>query len=193
VSRRDDQQLASDKLRVRFVFCEDRYAHEVQVADGADWRCLLRSVEGSPLEAWPASPPLQSLHMEDRGGNQRLALLVGMAGNSHWSASIELDTATSCARFDIACRVRAPAAAPLMSTYEFVPGVTTIVFDDCTGYVSRRKQVDGSRARIQVGASREWAVLEFVPGQLKIVAVDDAPSSATRTVQWGYTLAWQES
>jgi hypothetical protein len=193
VSRQHDQLLACDKLRVRFAFVADRYAHEVHLADGADWRPLLRSVEGSPLETWPASPALQSLHIENRADGRQVALLVGMAGNSHWSASIELDPAAACARFDIACRVRAPSAAPLTSTYEFVPGVSAVVFDDGTGSVSPLNEVDPVRAGIKFSPSRQGGVLDLVERRLKIVAVDDLASNEARTVQWGYTLAWQES
>lgn len=76
-------------MRVRFAWRGDRYAHEVSWFDGRDWTDVLSSVEGSPLDAWPASPPLQSLHFESRPGNRELALLVGMAGKSHWSVSID--------------------------------------------------------------------------------------------------------
>ena len=74
---------------MQFVFREDRYAHEVWFDDGSAWVCALQSVEDSPAEAWPASPPWQSLHLESRPDQRPLALLVGMAGKNHWSASID--------------------------------------------------------------------------------------------------------
>ncbi|MBI3836572.1 MAG: hypothetical protein HY288_01385 [Planctomycetia bacterium] len=79
------QLLEGGGLGVRFAFRDDRYAHEISLTDGSRWIPILMSVEGSPLDDWPASPPLQSLHLDSRPGNRQLALLVGMAGHSHWS------------------------------------------------------------------------------------------------------------
>ena len=52
-------------------------------------RPLLESIEGTATDDWPPSPPLQSLSIETLPDGRRVALLVGMAGRSHWSASIE--------------------------------------------------------------------------------------------------------
>ncbi len=81
---------------------------------------LLESLEGSPEEPWPTSPPWQSVHIESRDSGQ-VALLMGMAGGSHWSASIEssLDGALI---FDIACRVSGEAG-DLGSAYKTAPGI----------------------------------------------------------------------
>jgi hypothetical protein len=99
---------AQRALRVTFVREADRYRHEVALVerteDGSEQVTpLLASVEGTAADAWPSSPPLQSLSIEQRPeGN--VALLVGMAGRSHWSASIEALSAEGALRFDIACR-----------------------------------------------------------------------------------------
>jgi len=70
---------------------------------------VFESIEGTPEEDWPPSPPLQELHLEARPDGKQLALLVGMAGTSHWSLSVEFDAAAGTAVFDVACRVkRAP-------------------------------------------------------------------------------------
>ncbi|MBL9123800.1 MAG: hypothetical protein JNG90_09220 [Planctomycetaceae bacterium] len=70
---------------------------------------VFESIEGTPEEDWPPSPPLQELHLEARPDGKQLALLVGMAGTSHWSLSVEFDPAAGTAVFDVACRVkRAP-------------------------------------------------------------------------------------
>lgn len=77
----------------------------------------MSSVEGSADDSWPASPPLQDLHIEQRGDGQRVALLVGRAGGSHWSMSVEADNAAERLTFDIACRLRATPRW-LGSTYQ---------------------------------------------------------------------------
>ena len=79
-------------------------------------RVILESVEGTPNQNWPPSPPLQELHLESRPDGKQLALLVGMAGNSHWSMSVEFDPAAGKALFDVACRVKREPGK-LASTY----------------------------------------------------------------------------
>jgi hypothetical protein len=98
-------------LRVEFQWRGDRYGQVISLVEpggpvelGGKVMPVLESVEGLPSEAWPASPPLQSLNFHDVPGGNRAALLVGMAGRSHWSASIEAVTGQAIIRFDIACR-----------------------------------------------------------------------------------------
>jgi hypothetical protein len=91
-------------LRVEFVWRGDRFGHVISLVDADGARPLLESVEGSLADAWPPSPPLQSLTIETRQADSRVALLVGMAGRSHWSASIEALPDRAELRFDMACR-----------------------------------------------------------------------------------------
>lgn len=91
---------------VEFTDAGDRRGHAVFAAEGSERVCLATSVEGLGDESWPASPPLQELHIEPRGGGQCVALLVGRAGGSHWSMSIEADPAAERLTFDVACRLR---------------------------------------------------------------------------------------
>jgi hypothetical protein len=120
--------LEGGGLRVVFTRQGDRYAHSVfRVNDGLPTNkpgmgnssasttevgfssgLLLESIEGTPDDDWPASPALRELHFEDRADGRRLALLVGMAGKSHWSLSVELDAAHGHLVFDVACRLRSP-------------------------------------------------------------------------------------
>ncbi len=65
----------------------------------------LTSEEGDDRDQWPLSPPLQQSSMETAAHGRNIALLVGMAGKSHWSVSVECDPATSSLVFDVACRV----------------------------------------------------------------------------------------
>ena len=105
-------------LRVRFTRLTDRYAHAIfAVEPSGQEHLLLESVEGTPNDDWPPSPPLQSLSIEELSIGRRAALLVGMAGRSHWSASIEPVPGKAALAFDIACRVAAPQSVALGSTY----------------------------------------------------------------------------
>lgn len=92
-------------LRVVFERRGDRFAHRVELCVGGRSQLLLRSIEGDDSELWPPSPPLQQLSVEERADGD-VALLVGMAGKSHWSASIAVERAARRIVYDVACRVR---------------------------------------------------------------------------------------
>jgi hypothetical protein len=93
-------------LRVQFVHRCDRYGHAILAVDltGRE-HPLLESIEGSATDDWPPSPPLQNLSIHELGSGRRAALLVGMAGRSHWSASVEPVPDQAALVFDIACRI----------------------------------------------------------------------------------------
>jgi hypothetical protein len=106
-------------LRIEFVWSADRYRHRILTsAPGGEY--FLTSREGRPDEKWPPSPPLQSLHWEVRPGGVRVVMLVGMAGRSHWSMSVEADAGRGRLVFDVACRV---SEQPLWlgSSYDISP------------------------------------------------------------------------
>jgi hypothetical protein len=105
-------------LRVEFIRRSDRYAHTISVVDQLRGvQPVLESVEGTATDDWPASPPLQNLSIEELAPGRRAALLVGMAGRNHWSASVEAVTGRAALVFDIACRI-ANDAGRLGSTYD---------------------------------------------------------------------------
>src|SRR6478672_10846265 len=92
------------RLRLEFIWLSDRYGHCISRIDASGAiQPLLESIEGSPHDNWPPSPPLQSLTIEPRNGCP-VALLLGMAGPTHWSASIEAAADNTAIHFDIACR-----------------------------------------------------------------------------------------
>ena len=120
------------RLRLRFVRLGDRVHHTVEWLDPAmAATALIESREGQASagqtsaglssDNWPASPPLQQLLIEPRGVAGHVALLVGMAGRSHWSLSIEPLADRVGFRFDAACRIGGPPAW-LGHTWRIVPG-----------------------------------------------------------------------
>ena len=97
-------------LRATFVWFRDRWAHTIAVVTRERMGRervgpLLASDEGCDHDDWPPSPPLAQLHVEDRAGGGRVALLVGMAGRSHWSLSVEALAEARQLVFDAACRL----------------------------------------------------------------------------------------
>jgi hypothetical protein len=167
------QILEAAGLRVRFVWRLDRYAHEIWIAEGGVWLRALVSVEGSPQEAWPASPPFQSLHVEQRQG-QEVALLVGMAGTSHWSASAQLDPRGPAVTFDVAARVRSPDRGPLGSAYRTAPEWSASRGDHCP-------------LEIELLSELHPTQLERGAGLVNL-SVARASDSHPRTVRWAYRL-----
>ena len=114
-----EQTIEGAGLRVVFRRLADRYAHRVESIGPGGVLALAESIEGSPDELWPASPPLQELHFEHRSDDRQLAFLVGRAGANHWSLSIELDAAAGKITFDAACRVHS-APERLGSSYRLL-------------------------------------------------------------------------
>ncbi len=114
-------------LRVEFVWRGDRFCHVIS-AIGVDGDVVLLldslegldSLDGTAADDWPPSPPLQSLHRETLAGGRQALLLVGAAGRSHWSASVEAGNDPATLTFDIACRAGG-AAAQLGSEYFLLP------------------------------------------------------------------------
>src|SRR5687767_2733471 len=108
------ESLDADGCGLRVVFfkpesAKDRYGHVIAAVENAGQpteRAVTKlvSVEGLGEDGWPLSPPLQSLSIEQRPSGA-VALLVGMSGQSHWSASVEAIPGQGKLIFDLACRV----------------------------------------------------------------------------------------
>lgn len=112
------------RIRIEFDWRGDRYGHTISLVNAAsEIEPLLESIEGSGDDGWPPSPPLQSLSIERLSDGRPAALLVGMAGRSHWSASIEPDRAVPMLVFDVACRHPAGTTS-LGSRYRLLAAAT---------------------------------------------------------------------
>jgi hypothetical protein len=166
-----------DLFRVDFIPSGDRIAHVIHVREPSSensterpWIELLRSVESAAAVAWPDSPPLQELHIEDRGGKP-VALLVGRAGKSHWSASFACECAEGGEQrlvVDVACRVSTPPVS-LGSSYAFADGVR---------WMGKTPHAGDDYARWQsisliVGETAIWQVAVDTPGSVVALANSD--------------------
>ena len=92
-------EIVGEAITIQFPRSGDRFAHSILL----DGQPVATSLEGGDADDWPPSPPLQQLSIEDLG-NGPVGLLVGMAGRSHWSLSVELQGNEVV--FDAACRIR---------------------------------------------------------------------------------------
>ncbi|WP_145054388.1 hypothetical protein [Lignipirellula cremea] len=123
VSQRKISSIVSPngEWEVEFERQQDRFAHRILWRPGktaAPW--VLASVEGADTDNWPPSPPLQQLSIEEQAGRP-IALLVGMAGKSHWSMSVE--PTDQGMLFDVACR-QGVETGKLGSSYLLTPPST---------------------------------------------------------------------
>ena len=180
MSAYDEHSLTGGGIRVAFRFERDRFAHAIEIADGDAWIPLLNSIEGTPDDDWPASPPLQSLHRESRGAKQ-VALLVGMAGKSHWSASVELDPQQGSLLFDIACRVLGELQERLGSSHVLLHPAR-LIDDEAIVWT-----LDRASWRLTCRGDCGAARLSTTPELIRISPCGDS-AIARRTVRWGYEL-----
>jgi hypothetical protein len=99
-------------LRLVLFRAGDRYAHRVELLSGeGELVASAASEEGASAsfaetsESWPASPPFQQFHRQEIDGRPAW-FFVGMAGKSHWSASVTARDDVPGWEFDVACRYR---------------------------------------------------------------------------------------
>jgi hypothetical protein len=186
VNTHREQCFGAAGLRVRFTLEGDRHAHEVWLADGPNWVRVLSSVEGTPDDAWPPSPPFQSLQAETRSGGRQLALALGLAGKSHWSASIEFDLAAASAKVDVACRASAAPVSPLGSRYRIWQ---PLVSHDDEHAILGGAGTSPVRARLTLDQTIGPARLEIDHDTISIVPTITSRGLAPDTIRWGYTIA----
>jgi hypothetical protein len=115
--------IATPNLKVVFAKSaeeSDRWSHRVVLCNGDAETVLLTSVEGDDQQTWPPSAPLQDISHHDLPGGEAV-LGVGMAGKSHWSASVSV-IQDNAIFFDMACLIKQSGAA-VGSQYRAQPGV----------------------------------------------------------------------
>ncbi len=143
---------------------------------------LLSTVEGSDVQPWPPSPPLQDYSIEQRN-DKTLLLAVGMAGRSHWSASIAADLKNHCLEFDMACRIKSPP--------EFI-GTTYNLSRSCQIEQISQHQIAISANSQSVNLTIDPAVGNAVfnrDGDDQISIVAECPTfEKESTIRWNYRL-----
>lgn len=178
---------AAEGLRVEFVWRTDRFGHVISWVDSNGGAVpLLESMEGRADDPWPESPPLQSLSLETLPGGQRVALLVGMAGRSHWSASIEPVTLQAALQFDVACRIGGGDPA-LGSCYRPAAGCPSVRFSGA-GDRSWLEATYGDFSLIitRIDAERLPAVLQR--DERALVILPQIAPGVTKTARWRYRI-----
>jgi hypothetical protein len=157
--------LETESLRIVFERCGDRFGHEIQCRDADGFAVLLRTLEGQPEDPWPPGPPLQSLHLEAGSNGNQTAMLVGMAGTSHWSMTVEADRGKDRFLFDIACRIR-ELPQWLGSSYNHAAEPS----------ISKRQIELLADSPLELSSESDRTVLRIIPQLLELPA----------TVRWQY-------
>jgi hypothetical protein len=177
-------------LRIEFVGLADRYAHVLSVVEpDGEVHPILESVEGTATDDWPSSPPLQNLSIEELSPGRLAALLVGLAGRSHWSASIEPVPGQAALDFDIACRW-ASSVGPLGSAYALAAGLRHIAQFSGNSTVSAELQVavaDNLRLHVKTCAEFECRATLAKARVLIVPLVPSQPKPGTG--RWKYRIA----
>jgi len=114
-------RLATGPTAAVFSWIGDRWAHRITIGETDIWTSLDGPFPSANDPRWPASPVLVELSrvrvpLGDAAGGEAI-VGVGLAGRSHFSASIASDPHNAgVIRFEIACRLN-DAPGWIGSTY----------------------------------------------------------------------------
>ena len=132
-------ETSDGRLRVEFQWQRDRFT-QLLFVDSVE---AGNSIEGDAADAWPSSPPLQQLSLEEINGS-KVILGVGAAGQGHWSISVEIDHQNEGAdafKFELACRSKQQPPF-LGSTYRLADSIV-LTPTDCASQVRDGRTIAG--------------------------------------------------
>lgn len=171
-------------LRIDFLRSGDRYAHRIVGIDG-DGRTvgLMESIEDGLETAWPSSPALQELNVEG------VAMLIGMAGDGHWSLSVEPLPGGGAPGlvFDVACRVKS-LPANLTSTYRVAELVKIAVSSSSLRLATHTGEYHVQSACVDNAAVADSCQLLLGKNILKLACDSKLPDSPPATLRWRYVV-----
>lgn len=169
---------------VSFEKLPDRFSHLIEFSN-SDQRILLASEEGSSDQIWPFSPALQELHFESRSETDVL-LAVGMAGDSHFSLSVESNRINEL-RFEFACRFKKQPEF-IGSTYKVTQAAISID-DDSADKSTGISLLENELFEFTPSNATELTC-EFSNGKTsRLQALNlNRPEILPNTLQWGFTL-----
>ncbi len=169
-------------LRIEFVRQGQRWLHQVFAVHGRSLLPILASVEGDDNQQFPPSPPVQQLVLDKRADGVQVALSVGMAGKSHWSACVEAFPATAIVRLDVACHCHPGSGDQLGSTY--IPLVPWYCSDGPASLSTR----SGNCHCCLLPQLVEGGQTAVVSLQKDRIAIRPVVDDAVRTQRWCYEL-----
>ncbi len=173
-------------LRVRFERVGDRYGHELELVRRQETQSLLASFEAGDNPAWPASPPLQQISMETNARGQVVAMLLGMAGKSHWSLSVEVQDAALV--FDVACRA-AGGTGQLGSQYRAAQPIPRVAAPEPEGAMDQGLPIGDGRIHLQALPLPDFPLARIdVDRSQHLLRIVPATAPDRSTVRWRYRI-----
>lgn len=168
------------RLAVVFHVDRDRVGHRlVQYRDAAA-SVVAESVESDHAVPWPPSPVVQQVDACRTTEGTDSLVAVGMAGVSHWSLAVDVDSQAAAISFDVACRIKAPAQF-LGSTYQI--GGSIRRHDDRVARVLLNPTgATQSEVTLEVMVGR----VEVNPGGQLVVLPSSISDPLPATVRWKY-------
>jgi hypothetical protein len=170
-------------VQLEFYEIADRWAHSLRSIGPDGVHEMLSSVEGTPVDDFPASPPTQDVNLHQLPDGEAI-LSVGMAGNGHWSSSysIENQNGRPVIKADLACLLKQfdSTSNKLGSTYQLgesaaaerVPGGVRVVVNNTD---------------VMVVAHPDFATIELKEKQLLITPIAFSNSKAVAT-RWQFEV-----
>ena len=170
-------------LRATLAWVDDRFVQYIDWVAGAQSFRLMESVEGTADDAWPPSPALQQLSVENRSQKRQVALMVGMVGQSHWSVSIENEPQERKLIFDVACRIAEPSS-DLGTQYRTTSPITLLSEDHGVEVA-----VAGRSCQVILESTGrgESDLIQYKKDIIQIVATQKL-SQFPDTLRWKYSL-----
>ena len=182
------------QLRLEFAKSDDRWLNLWILVSGDNEFEIMTSVEGTPEQNWPPSPPLQDVNVHELPNGSAI-LGVGMAGKSHWSASLagitENPEQTQFIRCEWAClskdeQDRATAKAKLGSCFSVSSGFAFQQTGDRTEILSKDDQKAILTIEPIVGS--QWSSKIKIDNDKLWVQPNIYSDSSVRSTQWGITV-----
>ncbi|MFO0906335.1 MAG: hypothetical protein U0939_25240 [Pirellulales bacterium] len=182
----------SGRLCVELRRESDRFWQTVWVERGGVRTKVCESREGSAADAWPPSPPLQQLHIEERVDLGAVGLLVGMAGRGHWSLSLEPLAGRTALRWDAACRF--PIAPDFLgSTWRLAHdcGPIRLLNASQAEWEAAGGLLRATVERIDDSAPPSTLTIDESNREFQVVAPPIESASVPATARWRFVLEWQ--
>lgn len=180
--------LSAGALTVRYSKTGDRLSHTIGIVDGDSYLPWLESIEGSPDEPWPVSPPMQQMVSESFApGASPVLLGVGLSGNGHWSTAIETKH-SRLLKFDIACK-NSKSSDWLGSEYRLLSPAQSGIRPDTIAFLLETGEhvANGkSSARIEMGVT--IGLLELYSDEHRVRVRPKSDPASIQTHRWCYEI-----
>ncbi len=174
--------LSAGALSVRYSKLRDRLSHTIGISHRDHFLPILESVEGTELEPWPVSPPMQQMVEESFvPGASPVLLGVGLSGNGHWSTAIETQS-EQLLKFDVACK-NSQSSSWFGSEYRVLTHATLGTWNESATLLM---ELDNLVARIEIAAPIGQILCSI---EEKIIRISPCSEPASiRTHRWCYEV-----